>query len=45
MRVDDVGQVFGGALHLQSHYRFGNQLGRGRADDVDTENLAVLRRR
>src|SRR5215472_13551114 len=43
MRVNDVGQFLRRALHLQRHYRFGNQLRRIRPDDVHTENLAVLR--
>src|SRR5664279_1836906 len=42
MRVDDVGQVFGCALHLEGHHRFGNQFRRGRADDVHAENFAML---
>src|SRR5271166_576599 len=42
MRVDDVRQVFRRALHLQGDHRLGNQLGRGRADDVHAQDFTVL---
>src|ERR1035441_3641030 len=42
MRVNYVGEVFRRALHFERYYRLGNQLRRSRADDVHTENFAVL---
>src|SRR5580698_10360564 len=42
MGVDDVRQLFGGTLQLQSHDGFGDHLGGVRADDVDAQDLAVL---
>src|ERR1017187_2675569 len=42
MRVNYVGEVFRRALHFERDYRLGNQLRRSRADDVHTEDFAVL---
>ncbi len=42
MRVDDVGQVFRGAFHLESNHGLGDEFGRGRSDDVHAENFPVL---
>src|SRR5580704_1182065 len=42
MCVNDVGQLFGGAFHLQSQNRFCDHFGRIRPNNVYAQNLAVL---
>src|SRR5581483_6616545 len=42
MRVDCPHQIFDCCFRFHGGYRFGDQFGCLRADDVDTENLAVV---
>src|SRR5881392_3555598 len=42
MRVDRADQLLDGAFELQRERRFGDELGRARADHVDAEDLVVF---
>ena len=42
MRVDGAHELLDRALEPQRQRRFGDQLGRARADHVDAEHLVVL---